>query len=370
MKQIPTLKEIRDNILSGIKTEIYSDKAQSVMLERSVWFVFASVLAGVFRSCYEFARDKYNQIFTYTADAESLEFKGNQYGIYRKKGKNTVLSIKVTGDAFAEIPQNSQLIHDDYIYLTKNKTQLDVGGEGKIEIVSTIIGKNTILPEGETLTFISPISNIDSNAVVEKTIEEGEDEEAIETYRNRIQVFERTRPQGGAVPDFIAWTLEVPEIADAMIIPVQKVNDPVKVYPIADEKTGSRIPDEEKIQEVLNYLSDDKRRPPCLIEVYPPKELSINITVRNLSPYSEASKKRLEDVWNTYLRKKRPKQYTNQEEADNLISSSTLISMALSSADIKDLLITTITIEELPAEAIPYTLKLSELAKLGTVTYE
>ncbi|MCZ9889033.1 hypothetical protein [Brachyspira hyodysenteriae] len=119
----------------------------------------------------------------------------------------------------------------------------------------------------------------------------------------------------------------------------------------------------------MNYLSDDKRRPPCLIEVYPPKELSINITVKNLSPYSEASKK-LEDVWNTYLRKKRPKQYTNQEEADNLISSSTLISMALSSADIKDLLITKITIEELPAEAIPYTLKLSELAKLGTVSYE
>ena len=370
MKQIPTIKEIRDNILSGIKTEIYSDKAESVMLERSVWFVIASVLAAVFKSCYEFARDKYNQIFTSTADEESLELRGQQYGIYRKKGGNTVLSVKVTGDAFAEIPQNSQLIHNDYIYLTQNKTQLDVGGEGKAEIISTIIGNDTILQVGETLTFISPISNIDSNAVVEEIIQEGEDEEAIETLRNRIQTYERTRPQGGAVPDFIAWTLEVPEIVDAMIVPVQKVNDPVKVYPIADEKTGSRIPDEEKIQEVLNYLSDDVRRPPCLIEVYPPKELSINITVRNLSPYSEASKKRLEDVWNTYLRKKRPKQYTNQEEADNLISSSTLISMALSSADIKDLLITKITIEELPAEAIPYTLKLSELAKLGTVTYE
>ena len=44
--------------------------------------------------------------------------------------------------------------------------------------------------------------------------------------------------------------------------------------------------------------------------------------------------------------------------------------MALSSAGVKDLLITKIAIEELPAEAIPYTLKLSELAKLGTVTYE
>lgn len=370
MKQIPTLKEIRDNILSGIKTEIYSDKAESVMLERSVWFVFASALAAVFRNCYEFARYKYNQIFTSTADSESLEFKGNQYGIYRKKGKNTVLSIKITGDAFAEIPQNSQIIHDDYIYLTKNKTQLDVGGEGKAEIVSTIIGKDTILQEGETLTFISPISNIDSNAVVEKIIEEGEEEEAIETYRNKIQVFERTRPQGGAVPDFILWTLEVPEIVGAMIIPVQKVNDPVKVYPIADEKTGSRIPSDEKITEVLNYVSDDVRRPPCIVEVHKPKELSINITVRNLSPYSEASKKRLEDVWNTYLRKKRPKQYTNQEDADDVISSSTLISMALSSAEIKDLVITNMSIEEKPSEAIPYTLKLGELAKLGTVTYE
>ena len=46
---------------------------------------------------------------------------------------------------------------------------------------------------GETLTFISPISNIDSNAVVEEIVKEGEDEEAIETLRNRIQVFERTR---------------------------------------------------------------------------------------------------------------------------------------------------------------------------------
>uniref|UniRef100_UPI003F4BEEBA baseplate J/gp47 family protein n=1 Tax=Brachyspira catarrhinii TaxID=2528966 RepID=UPI003F4BEEBA len=370
MKSIPPIKDIKNNMLSAVNTEIYSNKADSTMLERSVWNILFTAIAGVFRSLYEYARDKYRQIFTATADLNSLELRGQQYGIYRKKGKYTIILIRITGKEGISIPQNTQLIKDDYIYLTNIKADLDVGGEAEVEATATIIGNSTVLQADDILDFISPIADVNSSVIVIKTIENGENEEDVESFRNRIQVFERTRPQGGAVPDFIAWTLEVPEIVGAMIIPVQKVNDPVKVYPIADEKTGSRIPDEEKIQEVLNYLSDDKRRPPCLIEVYPPKELSINITVRNLSPYSEASKKRLEDVWNTYLRKKRPKQYTNQEEADNLISSSTLISMALSSADIKDLLITKITIEELPAEAIPYTLKLSELAKLGTVTYE
>lgn len=370
MKQIPTVKEIKNNMLSSVNTEIYSNKADSVMLERSVWNILFIAIAGVFRSLYEYARYQYRQIFTATADLDSLELRGQQYGIFRKKGTYTTILIKITGKAGVSIPQNTQLIKDNFIYLTNIKVDLDVGGEAEVEAAASIIGDSTVLQPDGILDFVSPIADVNSSAVVLKTIENGEDDEDIESFRNRIEVFEKTRPQGGAVSDFILWTLEVPEIVGAMIIPVQKVNDPVKVYPIADEKTGSRIPSDEKITEVLNYVSDDVRRPPCIVEVHKPEELSINITVRNLSPYSEASKKRLEDVWNTYLRKKRPKQYTNQEDADDVISSSTLISMALSSAEIKDLVITNMSIEEEPSEAIPYTLKLGELAKLGTVTYE
>ena len=355
MKQIPTLKEIRDNILSDIKTELYSDKAESVMLVRSVWFVFATVYAAVLKSCYEFARYMYIQIFTSTADEESLELRGQQYGIYRKKGKNTVLSVKVKGEAFAEIPENSQLIHDDYIYLTKSKTKLDIGGEGKAEIISTIIGNDTILPEGETLTFISPIANIDSNAVVEKTIEDGEEEEAIETLRNRIQTYERTRPQGGAVPDFILWTTEVPEIADAMILRATQDDRTVTVYPIADESTGSRIPDE-------------KRCPPCIVKVKAPVELTIDITVRNLSPFTDASKTKLENAWSNFLKTKKPKQYTNDNDVDNLIDKATLISTALLN-DIRTLDIDSISIVDKPSISVPYVLQIGELVKLGTVTY-
>lgn len=368
MKQIPTLKEIRDNILSDIKTELYSDKAQSVMLVRSVWFVFATVYAAVLKSCYEFARYMYRQIFTSTADEESLELRGQQYGIYRKKGKNTVFLVKVKGEAFAEIPQNSQLIHDDYIYLTKSKTKLDIAGEGKAEIISTIIGNDTILPEGETLTFISPIANIDSNAVVEKTIEEGEEEEAIETLRNRIQTYERTRPQGGAVPDFILWTTEVPEIADAMILRATQDDRTVTVYPIADESTGSRIPDEKKLQEVLDYVSDEKRCPPCIVKVKAPVELTIDITVRNLSPFTDASKTKLENAWSNFLKTKKPKQYTNDNDVDNLIDKATLISTALLN-DIRTLDIDSISIVDEPSVSVPYVLKIGELVKLGTVTY-
>ncbi|MCZ9889032.1 baseplate J/gp47 family protein [Brachyspira hyodysenteriae] len=132
------------------------------------------------------------------------------------------------------------------MYLTNIKADLDVGGEAEVEATATIIGNSTVLQANDILDFISPIADVNSSVIVIKTVENGENEEDVESFRNRIQVFERTRPQGGAVPDFIAWTLEVPEIVGAMIIPVQKVNDPVKVYPIADEKTGSRIPDEEK----------------------------------------------------------------------------------------------------------------------------
>ena len=368
MKQIPTIKEIRDNILSAIKTEIYSDKAESIMLERSVWYVFATAFAAVLRSYYEFARYMYRQLFTSTADEESLELRGQQYGIYRKKGENTVLSVKVTGDAFAEIPENSQLIHDDYIYITRSKTKLDIAGEGKAEIISTIIGNDTILSKGETLTFISPISNIDSNATVDEIIKEGEDKEATETLRNRIQVYEKTRPQGGAVPDFILWTTEVPEIYGAMILRATQDDRVVTVYPIADENTGSRIPDEEKLKEVLDYVSDDVRCPPCMVKVEAPRELTIDVTVRNLSPLNEASKTRLESAWDSFLKTKKPKQYTNDNDVDNLIDKATLISTALLN-DIKTLDIDSISIVDEPSISVPYVLKIGELAKLGTVTY-
>lgn len=118
----------------------------------------------------------------------------------------------------------------------------------------------------------------------------------------------------------------------------------------------------------MDYVSDEKRCPPCIVKVKAPKELIINITVRNLSPLNEASKTKLENAWNNFLKTKKPKQYTNDNNVDNLIDKATLISTALLN-DIKTLDIDSISIVDEPSISVPYVLKIGELVKLGTVTY-
>ena len=365
MKKIPTIENIRDNFLSDIKNKLYTNSAGIPMLQRSTWVILGTALAGILRAGYEFSRYQYLQIFTSTADLISLQAKGEQYNIYLKQGTFTQIEICIKGDEQTVIANNTQIIANNIIYITNKEYIIKENGEILAEATATSTGSHTALPINTILELVSPIAGIENECAITKIIFLGNDIENIENYRLRVSQFERARPQGGAIPDFVNWTLEVPGITFAFIQTPKIDNRTVTVYPLTDGSGGTRIPSKQKIAEVLAYLIDPVRLPPCNVVVEQATEITVNVIARGLSPDTQNMKTLIEEAWSKMLLRKYPIQYSYENNANNLISSSIFSSEALlTGAKGLDVEISIAT-----GQGTPYALEIGEIAKLGGITW-
>ena len=365
MKDIPKINEIRDKILTDIKNKLYTNKAGIPMLQRSVWVVIATAFAGGLRACYEYSRYQYRQIFTSTADINSLKLRGEQYGLFQKKGGYSIIEIEFTGEAESFIPMNTQFTANGFIYTSDNNYDVDENGKIIFMATATTIGDYTALPLGTKINIVSPVAGVSDSGSLTSVIKIGSNDENIEDYRNRITIFERAKPQGGAIPDFVNWCLNVGGINRAFVLTPKIDNRTVTVYPLTDGSGGTRIPNDEKIAEVLAYLTDPVRLPPCDVIVKKVNEISISVAVSSLNPDNEATKQLIEIGWAKMINAKYPLQYKYQTDVNNLISTSIFSSEALlCGAKAIEL-----TIKLSNSGGIPYVLKIGEIAKLGAITW-
>lgn len=194
----------------------------------------------------------------------------------------------------------------------------------------------------------------------------GSDAESIEEYRTRIAAYEKSRPQGGAIPDFISWATEVDGISNAFVKTPYTDNRRVTIYPLTNESGDKRIPSDEKIAEVFAYVSDTVRCPPCEVVVEKCEIIPIDATVTNLVPSTEELKATIIAAWETMCNDKIPMQYDNEATSNDLISTSSFVNAA-STAGARAIEVPTISITG--GRSIPYNLKIGELYKLGTVTW-
>lgn len=366
MKEIPTIEEIRDNILSNIKSKLYTEKAGIPMLERSVWKILATAFSGIISNCYQNSRYIYRQLFTATADLDSLEFKGEQYGIFLKQGTKTTLTVQFTGEANSKIPKNTQLIFLDSVYLTDDLYIISENGLTLGKITSVETGEKSVKAIGETINIMTPVAGVSEIAVVVEILKKGKNAETVDSFRNRIQTFERSRPQGGAIPDFINWSLEVDGVIKTFVERSNTKPRIVTVYPLAAITGDGRLPDNIKLKEVESYLNDPVRCPPCIVEAKKMKELVVDITVNSLQPATNSLKEIIKVSFENYLYGLYPSQYIYEENVKNFLDNSGLMATALlSGASAIDLDIT-IT----GGRTSPYQLKINEIAKLGDVIWK
>ena len=77
------------------------------------------------------------------------------------------------------------------------------GGTAIIAIEALIAGAAGNQDDETDLSLVSPIENIYSSAELNAAITDGSDEETDAHLLARIQLQERTPPQGGSVPDYL-----------------------------------------------------------------------------------------------------------------------------------------------------------------------
>ena len=207
MFERPTLNEIIERIKSDIVTRI---SGAATLLRRSILVVLAKAYGGACHLLYGNIEDNKDQLFITTADEDWLTVHGNEYGVSRNAATKATGSIQATGTDATVIPIYTELESaTGWVYQTDAAATIS-GGVASIDITAKEAGIDGNEDAGAILSFVSPISGIDTSATVESPgIDDGTNEEDIEDYRQRVLNRKRRPPHGGADFDYGTWMKEV-----------------------------------------------------------------------------------------------------------------------------------------------------------------
>ncbi len=209
----PTLAALVDRITTDIQTRI---TGATTLLRRSTLKVLAKVHAGAIHLLYGFLDYQSQQLFAIRADEEGLKDHGTEWGIDRTDTNKATGNAAVTGTTGTVIPAGTELQSTDgNIYVTNTVVTI-AEGVGTIALTAQTANADSNDDGGITLSFVSPITDIDDTATVDSSgLDGGLDIEDVEDWRERILLRKRQPPHGGALHDYIAWMLEVAGVTRA-----------------------------------------------------------------------------------------------------------------------------------------------------------
>lgn len=257
--QVPSRQTLHDE---GLSDYAASQPNKSVARGSTPYLLLRSIsgLAWMFLARLLFL-DK--QRLPDTADRGELEHWGRVYEFPPKGavGAQRALGLRVTGTVGAPVPNGAKLNHADGTQYEVTHVGASIGAGGSVDVnvsaISTGLATNKIA--GEILTFIAPPVNVDAVATIVLPLTGGADLEETEAYRARLLAHIGDPPQGGAVPDYIEWALQVPGNASAYMWRHRRGQGTIDVAVLGPGHGSAReIAD---LQPTQDYLDDITRRP-------------------------------------------------------------------------------------------------------------
>lgn len=359
---IPTIAEIRDQILGDIQTGLGLSQP---LLPYSAWGILATAVAGAVVLTYRFGAWVEDQIFPQTADIAALVLRGNELGLTQTPSQGWTGTATITGTDGTVVAAGTLWQRNGQVYELTTAVTISGGTAGNFASLQT--GDATTLATGVEIQLVTPQTGVDRAATVASTTLTGEDAESEADFRARIITRQQNPPQGGAIPDWILWTTEVAGISEA------KVDRPaagsVTVYPLTDDADpADRIPGAAKLTEVEDYISDPERAPigAAFIAAAAPTELNFDVDIADLSPNTAAVKAAIESAIENHLYSRRPKQYSDEVNPRDVVSAARITKIAIDAgADV-----VTTTLKNAGGSTITdYELEINELAVLRTLTW-
>lgn len=248
----PTVTELVDRISGDIETRLPDVGS---LLRRSVLKVLARVFAGAVHLTYGFLAYAKDQLFITTADSNYLDVHGNEYGITRQAATKATGNVTATGTVGTLIPSGSELSSGSGIaYVTNTDYTIGLGGSVTMIVEAVEAGSDGNEDAGSEISFVSPISGIDSAATVTTGgLTGGADQESDNNYRARVLNRKRRVPHGGCEHDLIAWMLEIAGVTRAWAFSLYNGVGTVAVTFVRDGE-ASIVPSVADIAEMENYL--------------------------------------------------------------------------------------------------------------------
>jgi uncharacterized phage protein gp47/JayE len=197
-------------VLSRIQADIASDMGeQDVYLKRTFARAAAHGLARAVHSLYGFGARVVAELLPVTAKSWGVLRWAQIRGLTRTAATAATGEITITRTGTATIPSGTIFVRDDGTEYTLDTT-IASGGAGTLTakaITASVAGADGSLDVGDTLTFQTPIANV--NATVSVTAATaGADIETIDALKIRLLEDLASPPQGGAEADYVAWAKE------------------------------------------------------------------------------------------------------------------------------------------------------------------
>jgi uncharacterized phage protein gp47/JayE len=249
----PSLTEIINRIENDFVVKVND---QQTFLRRSVFKIFSKVYGGSNHLLYDFIEFVKDQIFISSSDEENLEKHGAEYGIFRLNGEKATGSIIATGTNGISIPAATELqsaTGNKYVVLTAGTI---TGGSATLSIEAKETGTDYNELTGVILTFVSPITGVNSTATVTGDgLEGGVDPDAVEEYRTKILNRKRFPPHGGIEKDYELWCLQYSgNITRAWTITEYQGIGTIGLAFVKDNDATSIFPSEAERIAVRSYL--------------------------------------------------------------------------------------------------------------------
>lgn len=330
--ETPTLQEINNNIISQLEQSL----AQSIpLLPKAFLRVLAKVLAAVFIILYKYCGFIFLQMFISSASSTETTILGKSVTPLVEWGNligigppipatNAELFISVTViNQVGNLPAGTTLRsnNNNFIYSTLSTVSLDEptvnvnvraisdqsGGDGS--------GTGGNLIPADILTFVSPIANVERNAVVLSQTVTGANQEDPEIYRQRVLTRFQQVPQGGAYSDYRIWGLTTPGIVNIYPYTGNRPGE-VDVYAEATEASSGSpdgIPTPAQLLEVFNNIELDQdglatRRPAnAFVNTYAIKRLAFEVDISGVTaPNVGDAKVLITDALKSYFSQREP----------------------------------------------------------------
>lgn len=249
----PSLTEIVDRIESDIETRL--DDIGS-LFRRSVLKVLARANGGSHHLLYGYISYLALQLFALTADSQYLDVHGSEYGINKNDAVKAVGAGTATGTNGVSIPASSELQSPaGQVYVTDSEVTISAG-TATLSFTADEAGADGNDEAGVILTFVSPITGIDSTITVNANgIYGGADVEEIEAYRSRILNRKRTPPHGGCRNDYVTWAKEISGVTRAWCLPQYLGNGTVGLAFVLDA-SPSIVPTPAQISDMEDYIQE------------------------------------------------------------------------------------------------------------------
>jgi uncharacterized phage protein gp47/JayE len=285
----PSLQELIIAFESELESRLL---ANQTILPASDMVVLSRVVAGATHGLYGFLSWISRQIIPDTADEEELLRAADWWGVPRKSPSTASGTVTVSGSNDVIVPAGTLWQRlDGQQYETTAEVTV-VLGTALLPVVALLPGESGNAGVSTALKLVSPISGLSGTAsVTVGGLGGGSDVETLDQLRIRLRERVQSPPNGGSSNDYRQWAKGITGVTRAWPYPRLAGPGTVGLTFVCDDQSGTIIPDSGKVAEVQAYLSDPMRCPPgCVVSVFAPTAVPLNLTISGLSPSTAAVK--------------------------------------------------------------------------------